>query len=97
MKNFKKRERLAGGTENTPYYEEYGKYRCFYCNIDAKEINKKERYTTEAWPGGGKIGYSWSEITLQCPKCNKKEIYDTPTIESDASYYSNEECRIYGY
>lgn len=96
MKNFKKDKVIGGGTKSTPYYKDVGKYKCIKCRVDAKEISRKPQSSREAWPGGGVLKRDWEIITYQCPKCEITEKHETETIESDGSYYSNEELRVYG-
>ncbi len=95
MKKFKKKEVIAGGTKNNPYYEEVGEYKCIDCNIEAEEISRKPQHSSEAWPGGGRLNRDWEMIVYKCPKCKKTEKHETESIESDGSYYSNEERRAY--
>lgn len=95
MKNFKKDKQLIGGTRTHPVYYEIGKYKCIKCKINAKEISRKPQHSSNATLGRGRLNTDWKEITLQCPNCKKVEKYDTERIESDGSYYSNEERRVY--
>lgn len=87
MKNFKKRERIAGGTRDTPYFEEYGEDRCVVCGIAAKKIKTVEGYSSHKDERGTLIT-EWNTVTIQCPECRKTESYDTPHVESDGNFYS---------
>lgn len=96
LKKFKKDKKIGGGTRDHPYYVDVGEYKCIECKVDADEISRKSQRSSQYFTGRGKFNYDWEIITYQCPKCKRTEKHETEAIESDGSYYSNEERRVYG-
>uniref|UniRef100_A0A6M3JI30 Uncharacterized protein n=1 Tax=viral metagenome TaxID=1070528 RepID=A0A6M3JI30_9ZZZZ len=95
MRKFIKNKKLSGGTKSHPFYTEVGNLKCVECNVDAKIISKKKQSHTEHFTGRGALKTEWDVITWECPKCGNTEKEETGYSESDASYYSNEERRVY--
>lgn len=91
----KRKEKIAGGTKENPYYKEYGPYLCVKCDVKAKTIKTEDRSSSTPILGRGILIRKWEEITYKCPKCNVEEIVCGYVYESDGSYYSNEERRVY--
>ncbi len=90
-----RKKRIAGGTKSHPYFEEYGSYLCTKCGVKAKKIKTNKRSSSSATASGGRLNKDWEETLYRCPKCNKEETIDGYIHESDGSYYSNEERRVY--
>ena len=93
--DIEKKKRIAGGTRSRPYFEEYGPYLCKECGVKVEKIKTKKCSCISATLGGGRVRGEWDETTYGCPKCKGEVTIDGYVHESDASYYSNEERRVY--
>ena len=60
---------------------------CVDCGVDAQEINIESKFSSHK-NERGTLHTEWDIITIQCPKCKKKEDHNTPYVESDGSFYS---------
>ena len=84
-----------GGSRNAPeLFEDWDTLKCNKCDIKPKKLKSEERHSSEM-TGRGQLGRRWKEVTIQCPRCKAIDKYNTHPIESDESYYSNEERRAY--
>jgi len=95
--SIRRKRKISGGTKNNPYYEEHGPCICMECDVEARTIRTEQKFSSDAWPGGGRLSSEWDETLYRCPKCNKEEVIHGLVHVSNGSYHSNEERRAYGY
>ena len=92
--SIKRKQKIVGGTKTHPYFKDYGPYLCLKCNVEVTKIKVDKRSSSEV-TDRGKLNRRWEETLYRCPKCNKEETIHGYVHESDGSYYSNEERRVY--
>lgn len=84
-----------GGAVNAPdLFADWDTLKCNKCDIKPIQIDTKEKFCS-TMTDRGRLNKKWDEVTIQCQKCKAEEKYNTESIESDGSYYSNEERQAY--
>lgn len=95
MKNFDVETYLGGNQSSPTTFQRWETLKCKKCKVKPKTIKREKKFnSTET--GRGTLDTEWERITIKCLKCGVTEEYDGDSTESDGSYYSNEERRVYG-
>jgi hypothetical protein len=94
IKSFQYFEYWGGSVNNPNLFADWETLQCDKCNIKPEKLKSEKKHSSEM-TDRGRLGRRWEKVTIQCPKCKAIAEYETDAAESDESYYSNEERRVY--
>lgn len=94
-KGFFRKEEGMGGSIVNPTMMTSDDVFCEKCKVAADKIKKTPKSSSEMVAGGGTLGRHWNEVVIKCPVCGRTGVVDEGYRETDESYYSNEERRVY--